>query len=47
MELESFFFESDDPEDESEDEPESDFEDELSDDEPSDAAPAAPDFFLP
>jgi hypothetical protein len=46
--LESFFVESDDPEEESE----SDFDDELSDeepsdDEPSDDAPAAPDFFLP
>jgi hypothetical protein len=44
VELESFFFESD--------ELESDFDDELSEEEPSeeepsDEAPAAPDFFLP
>ncbi len=50
VELESFFFESDDPDEESE----SDFDEELSDEElsdeepPSDEAPAAPDFlFLP
>jgi hypothetical protein len=48
VELESFFFESDEPEEESE----SDFDDELSEEEPSeeepsDEAPAAPDFFLP
>jgi hypothetical protein len=43
VELESFFVESDEPEEESE----SDFDDELSEEEPSDEAPAAPDFFLP
>jgi hypothetical protein len=44
VELESvFFFESDEPEEEFV----SEFDDELSEEEPSDAAPAAPDFFLP
>lgn len=44
LELESFFFESDDPDEESE----SDFDDELSEEEPSDVlSDDAPDFFLP